>query len=213
MFTHREGPHSTSHLTAWHARRVCHRKYLSGWREETETAIEENLPFVLWRIPRRRGKETGEGGDEGGKIYLRKKKKKKSAGSSEGRHGKILFHARQRRRAPRELRRCKNKAEREAQGVTWNRWNSEGRKEQPCGISGLFSLILNRPAQRERGRGSEVSDRLFDGAHVGCITSLPLLQCLMAILHILDSAMVGHGIVSLGGFFTMCRVRVSRPHL
>lgn len=47
----------------------------------------------------------------------------------------------------------------------------------------------------------------------GCITSLPLLQCLMAILHILDSAMVGQGIVSLGGFFTMCRVRVSRPHL
>lgn len=44
-------------------------------------------------------------------------------------------------------------------------------------------------------------------------TSLPLLQCLMAILHILDSAMVGQGIVSLGGFFTMCRVRVSRPHL
>lgn len=35
----------------------------------------------------------------------------------------------------------------------------------------------------------------------------------MAILHILDSAMVGQGIVSLGGFFTMCRVRVSRPHL
>lgn len=145
--------------------------------------------------------------------YTSEKKKIKSAGSSEGRHGKILFHARQRRRAPRELRRCKNKAEREAQGVTWNRWNSEGRKEQPCGISGLFSLILNRPAQRERGRGSEVSDRLFDGARVGCITSLPLLQCLMAILHILDSAMVGHGIVSLGGFFTMCRVRVSRPHL
>lgn len=45
------------------------------------------------------------------------------------------------------------------------------------------------------------------------ITCLPLLQCLMAILHILDSAMVGQGIVSLGGFFTMCRVRVSRPHL
>lgn len=47
----------------------------------------------------------------------------------------------------------------------------------------------------------------------GCLTSLPLLQCLMAILHILDSAMVGQGIVSLGGFLTMCRVRVSRPHL
>lgn len=46
-----------------------------------------------------------------------------------------------------------------------------------------------------------------------CITFLPLLQCLTAILHILDSAMVGQGIVSLGGFFTMCRVRVSRPHL
>ncbi|TNN45096.1 hypothetical protein EYF80_044710 [Liparis tanakae] len=42
------------------------------------------------------------------------------------------------------------------------------------------------------------------------ITTRP---CLMAILHILDSAMVGQGIVSLGGFFTMCRVRVSRPHL
>lgn len=38
-------------------------------------------------------------------------------------------------------------------------------------------------------------------------------QCLMAILHLLDSAMVGHGIVSFAGFLTICRVRVSRPHL
>lgn len=35
----------------------------------------------------------------------------------------------------------------------------------------------------------------------------------MDILHLRDSAMVGQGIVSLGGFLTMCRVRVSRPHL
>lgn len=38
-------------------------------------------------------------------------------------------------------------------------------------------------------------------------------QCLMAILHRLDSAMVGHGIVSFAGFLTICRVLVSRPHL
>lgn len=38
-------------------------------------------------------------------------------------------------------------------------------------------------------------------------------QCLMAILHLLDSAMVGHGIVSFAGFLTICRVLVSRPHL
>lgn len=73
VLTHREGPHSTSHLTEWHTCCVCHRKYLSGWQEETETAIEKNLLSVLWSIPRRRGKETGELGDEGGKIYLRKK--------------------------------------------------------------------------------------------------------------------------------------------
>lgn len=53
----------------------------------------------------------------------------------------------------------------------------------------------------------------FFGSLGRCFPEPPLLQCLMAILHILDSAMVGHGIVSLGGFFTMCRVRVSRPHL
>lgn len=35
----------------------------------------------------------------------------------------------------------------------------------------------------------------------------------MAILHLLDSAMVGHGIVSFAGFLTICRVLVSRPHL
>ncbi len=44
-------------------------------------------------------------------------------------------------------------------------------------------------------------------------THSPFLQCRIAILHLLDSAMVGHGIVSFGGFFTICRVRVSRPHL
>lgn len=38
-------------------------------------------------------------------------------------------------------------------------------------------------------------------------------QCLIAILHLLDSAMVGHGIVSFAGFLTICRVLVSRPHL
>ena len=42
---------------------------------------------------------------------------------------------------------------------------------------------------------------------------LPRRQCLMVILHLRDSAMVGQGMVSLGGFLTMCRVRVSRPHL
>lgn len=42
---------------------------------------------------------------------------------------------------------------------------------------------------------------------------LPPGQCLMAILHRLDSAIVGHGIVSFTGFFTICLVLVSRPHL
>ena len=35
----------------------------------------------------------------------------------------------------------------------------------------------------------------------------------MAILHLLDSAMVGQGIVSFAGFLTICHVLVSRPHL
>lgn len=42
---------------------------------------------------------------------------------------------------------------------------------------------------------------------------LPPGQCLTAILHLLDSAIVGHGIVSFAGFFTICLVLVSRPHL
>lgn len=86
---------------------------------------------------------------ERGIIYLRE-----NAGSSKAAmekywyfmHGNTTTHLEKHRR-------CKNKAEREAQGVTWNRWNSERRKEDPCGISGLFSLILTRLVQSEHGWG------------------------------------------------------------
>lgn len=96
-----------------------------------------NLQFVLWRIPRRKGRETGR---EGGKIYLRK-----SAGSKKGRHGKILiFHARKHHYAPQKKQTLKKQDWTQGTRVTWNRWNSERGKEYSYGISGLFSLILTR---------------------------------------------------------------------
>lgn len=70
VFAHGEIPDLTSHLMAWHTCCV-HRKYLSSWREETETAIEETCSSYF---------EEFHWGEEGrwGKNIPQKKKKKKN---------------------------------------------------------------------------------------------------------------------------------------
>lgn len=72
----------------------------------------------------------------------------------------------------------------------------------------LELLIHHLKEERKEGRGN----RKYI-AHDSGYPNSPPGQCLMAILHLLDSAMVGHGIVSFAGFLTICRVLVSRPHL
>ena len=191
VFTHREIPHLTSHLMTWHTCCV-HRKYLSSWREETETAIEETCSPYFEEF---HGGEEGRWGERGKNIPQTKCWLKK------GCHGKILiFHARKQPHAPQKHRFEKTRICAKYKGYM-KQVEARGEKQAV-----FFQYWPEK---------CKVNDRipLTHTSTYGCVTSLPLLQCLIAILHILDSAMVGQGIVSLGGFFTMCRVRVSRPHL
>lgn len=118
VFAHGEIPDLTSHLMAWHTCCV-HRKYLSSWREETETAIEETCSLYFEEF------HWGEEGRWGKNIPQKKKKKKKLARTRPAMekywyfmHGNATVHL---KNADAE----KTKFERKVQEVTWNRWNAE----------------------------------------------------------------------------------------
>lgn len=203
LFAHWEFPDLTSHLMAWHACST-HRKYLSSWREETETAIEETCSLYFEEF------HWGDGREGRGNIP------KKKSRLSYGRHGKtVIFHARKCDGTPQK----KTDSENTGTGVTWDRWNSDrmGRILLWDKCTVFFNIGPSRANLKvsvdKIGTDWQKAFLIHKKAPHGCITSSPFLQCRLAILHILDSAMVGQGIVSLGGFFTMCRVRVSRPHL
>lgn len=68
LFTHREVPHLTSLLTTWHTCCV-HHKYLSGWQEETETAIEETCSSYFEEF---HGGKDGRRGERGKKYTSEK---------------------------------------------------------------------------------------------------------------------------------------------
>lgn len=123
VFTHREVPYLTSLLTTWHTSYV-HRKYLSGWQEETEAAIEKTCSLYIEEFHEER-KGDGER-ERGGKIYLRI-----SAGSNKSAmekywyfmHGNTTMHLK-------NINVKKKDKQKDKQGtsVTWNRWNWKGER-------------------------------------------------------------------------------------
>lgn len=163
-----------------------------------------NLQFVLWRVPLRRWKR-------GARKYTQEKEQAilwppwKNCDIS---RKEMWRHTSK-----------KTDSENTGTGVTWDRWNSDrtGRILLWDKCTVFFNIGPSRANLKvsvdKIGTDWQKAFLIHKKAPHGCITSSPFLQCRLAILHILDSAMVGQGIVSLGGFFTMCRVRVSRPHL
>lgn len=131
LFAHWEFPDLTSHLMAWHACST-HRKYLSSWREETETAIEETCSLYFEEF------HWGDGREGRGNIP------KKKSRLSYGRHGKtVIFHARKCDGTPQKKQILKTQVqELHETGGTLTGW-----EEFSFGISALFSLILARVEQ------------------------------------------------------------------
>lgn len=85
-----------------------------------------NLQFVLWRIPRRKGRETGR---EGGKIYLRKVLAQKKAAMEKYwyfMHRNTTTHLK-------KSRRWKNKTERKVQGLHETGGTLRGGRSTPMG--------------------------------------------------------------------------------
>lgn len=102
-----------------------------------------NLQFVLWRIPRRTGRETGREGEKytSEKVLARTRPPWKNTDISCTETPLCTSKTQTFKKKKQEWAQCTR--------VTWNRWQRG--KEYSYGISGVFSLILTRVVHSEHG--------------------------------------------------------------